>query len=366
MIRARRTHPAAAVVIALGLAGAGEAIAATEQRLVEMQRPTPVAAHGDVVAVSTYDPATDRYQLAVVRGGQAVALPIAPRAVPFDVDAGPAEDGGVVLAYSRCATEPANRGPGEGLLPDWSTGRGCDVYRYDISTGRESRISGASTGGASEYLPSIWRDEVAFARVYERREGARGRYPYLYARPLGADGPTSRRQPGGARGRNGFENGPVDLDLYGRRVAFVWASFPRPDASIQQGVRSGFDDELRLDTVGGGHRRVDTVGGDSVNKSVDYQSVSMERGRVFYLQECFGDCADERSRREHRHRISTDERSTAVLPAATVRVPERHYVSAVRNEDSTLAVRGPIRVDPSRPSAPEWELVELDGLRFDD
>lgn len=79
-----------------------------------------------------------------------------------------------------------------GPYPAWTTGRGCDIFRFDFDADNEMRIPGASTNDSSEVLPSIWRDRIAFARVYEERSGDRGVYPYLYTRPL--DGGSSVRK----------------------------------------------------------------------------------------------------------------------------------------------------------------------------
>jgi hypothetical protein len=92
----------------------------------------------------------------------------------------------------------------------------------------ETLLEGPSTAATTEVLPSIWRGEVAFVRVYHRREGRRGRLPYLYVRTLDDDA-TSRRQPGGARGSSGVP-GPMALDLAGSRLAFTWIP-PRGSAA---------------------------------------------------------------------------------------------------------------------------------------
>lgn len=192
-----------------------------------------------------------RYFLTAYRDGQRTRLPVAPRDVPFDVDLGPDRDGGIVAAYSRCEQDPGQGGTPSTVVslpqPAHTAGRGCDLYRFDFATGRESKIAGASTDQASEVLPSIWKDRIAFARVYERRPGDRGTYPYLYTRPLN-DG-SSQRQPGGNRGTRGLP-GPTSLDLYGRHLSFVWNY---ATAEPQSGDVAGTS-EVRLDTVDGGHR----------------------------------------------------------------------------------------------------------------
>jgi hypothetical protein len=168
---------------------------------------------------------------------------VRPRSVPFDADLGPDVNGETVAAYSRCAREPRPRAPRIGnviaQMPDWSRGRGCDLYRFDFATGRETRIATANSPGASEFLPSVWKARVAFARVYERKRGLKGERAYLYTRPI-AGAARSRRLIAGSRSDLRFctavrprrctlivEPGPTALDLFGRRLAFGWDSGAR-------------------------------------------------------------------------------------------------------------------------------------------
>lgn len=236
------------------------------------------------------DGAGPDYALYAMRHGQVERLPIETRQTPFDVDLGPSSEGGVVAAYSRCGSEPVSfEGPNlsQDVLyaslpyPPWTTGRGCDIYRYDFATGNESRLRGASTNQASEMLPSIWKDEVAFARVYERRDGKRGTYPYLYVRPLTeAESATSKRQPGGSRGAEGLP-GPTRLDLYGRRLGFVWNSLLPTD---EKGHRPRQRSVLRLDTVDGGHQVLShaTSGSRTQPGVASFLGPQGSDGRIYY------------------------------------------------------------------------------------
>lgn len=251
-----------------------------------------VSQFGGVTAWSEQEsggrPGLDRYYLTVAEKGIRRRLPVPPRlGVAFDVDLGPAADGSVVAVYSRCSSEPdvitVRDKVGDrvftGPYPAWTAGRGCDLYRFDFKTNQESKIRGASTSQASEMLPSIWRDHIAFARVYEKRSGSRGRYPYLYTRTMG-DGARSTQQPGGSRGENGLP-GPVALDLYGKRLAFSWGYSTAPAKS---GKVSGAT-ELRLDTIGGDHALLGKSAFDSIGGSAEeaaYLSPTGSRGRIVY------------------------------------------------------------------------------------
>lgn len=240
--------------------------------------PSSVDAYRDVVVWSEReDPpgaAAPSYHLVALIDGSARRLPVAPRSVPFDVNLGPGADWRTVAVYSRCAQEPD---PPDALgdapsapSPAYTSGRGCDLYRFDFDTARERKIGGASTDQASEVLPSIWRDRIAFARVYEQRSGKRGVLPYLYTRAL--DGGPSEREPGGARGRTGLP-GPTSLDLYGRRLAFVW--------NHRTGETGGVT-ELRLDTVDGGRRVLSSARHDGKESYATFLSPQGVHGRIVY------------------------------------------------------------------------------------
>ena len=190
--------------------------------------------------------------IAEVDGGQPAALPVAPFRDVGDVDLGPDGNGGVVAAYSRCQGQETAPGGRKvlSLYPVWALRRGCDLYRFDFSTMKETKIAGASTSQASEFLPTIWKDQIAFARVYEKRSGERGLLPYIYVRNLDGTG-GSRRQPGGSRGTMGLP-GPSRMDLYGKRLSFVWNHQTNPIGKVPSSGKT----ELRLDTVGHSHRVV--------------------------------------------------------------------------------------------------------------
>lgn len=201
---------------------------AAEPRVISHEADGSVlSAYGGVVAWSSFDPQTRRYALRLLIDGQVRTPALKTRGVPFDVDLGPDRSGNVVAVYSRCRQEPQALQPNG--LPGGDDGRGCDLYKLDPRSGVERRLAGSSSA-ASEYFPTIWRDQVAFARVYERRRGLRGVLPYLYVRDQ-TPGSRSQRRPGGTRGyyeppwaggRYEGGPGPVSLDLRGRRLSFAW------------------------------------------------------------------------------------------------------------------------------------------------
>jgi hypothetical protein len=279
--------------------------------LAKVARPTPVATWTDrrpvtFTAWSEFDPATNGYRLMVrhVHLNQTEPVPIAPRVVPFDVDLGPGRGGAVVATYSRCAREPTLQG-GAAVLPLWASGRGCDLYQFDFTTGAETKLPEANSGRASEFLPSIWHGRVAFARVYEQRQGRRGIYPYLYSRRLDGKG-RSERQPGGARGDTGLP-GPTALDLYGRRLTFAWT---RSTGGLQPG-----HSEIRLNTLGGKHAVVDSQRAGLASRIL--VSPGVVKGRIYWAQQVLDPDALPRSEPEafyRRYRISSGRTEEARVP----------------------------------------------------
>ena len=149
-----------------------------------------------------------------------------PRPCPSTPTSAPAR-----TATSSPSTRAATREPrwdpvDEDAPPNYSLGRGCDLYELDLTTERERRLPASSTT-ADEVLPAVWKDGLAFARVYSSRE-----HPALLTARAAR---RSRRMPGGPA--NGRPNG---LDLYGRRLAFGW-EYP--------GRYDGPASDLRMDDV---------------------------------------------------------------------------------------------------------------------
>lgn len=269
------------LVVASLLALAVLAPRAAADDVVRLDRPAPIAAYAGWLAWSARA-ADGRFRLTLRDPRGAVTTPaVASRGTSFDVDLGPGPDG-VVAAYSRCRKEVATSGS---FLPaDYDEGSGCDAYLLDVATGAEQRLPGTSAPAADETWPTVWRDRVAFVRSYDRAPTR----PYLYVRSLA--GGVSTRQPGGARRVCGSSRGrpactdqrvsrPYALDLVGKALVFGWAS---------AGRNEGLDTEIRLDIIGGGHRRIARQpGGGLTGHALGWPDVVA--GRVFFSAACFGD-----------------------------------------------------------------------------
>jgi len=271
------------------------AVARADFTVASVQRPTPVSGYQGRLVWSQFDPAIAGYRLfeahASPNGQVTTQLPVAPRSVPFDADVGPGADGAPTVVYSRCATEPRL---GADQLPLWASGRGCDVYRLALGATAESRVAGVSTGDASEFLPSIWRNRVAFGRVYEQRAGTRGIYPYVYVRGSG----SSERQAGGLRGETGLP-GPTSLDLAGIRLALTWG------ATVNGDYRS----DARLDNTTGTHMLLEFTTGQGRGERV--VNAFAFAGRVWWAHE-----TDTGPQHEYRRwRIATEKLERAPIPA---------------------------------------------------
>lgn len=289
------------VLALLAVAAAPGVASAQEQRTT---RPTPVAAHGAVVAWSAAE--GTRFRLVTrTGGGPVVVAPILPRSVPFDVDLGPSADGtGVDAVFSRCRREAAGVG---GFLPhDYDEGSVCDLFRLDLDTGRERRIVSTAAPGADETWPTIWRGTVAFSRTYGRRPDL----PYVYVqRP----GQRSVRLPGGPRNvcsggscTDRSRNRPYALELRGERLAFGWAFAGRGE---------GLTTELRLDSTRrrGPHARLARAeGGGLTGHAIGWPAFDGADG-LYASEACFGEqsgCAPELRRVD----LATGETTTARAP----------------------------------------------------
>jgi hypothetical protein len=231
--------------------------------------PTPIAAYQGRLMWSQPN-GSGGYQLVQRIGdGPVQVLPIAPRGVPFDVDLGPTSSGGVYAVYSRCHIDPTWD---QVQMPAYEQGKGCDVYKLDLATNTEVRYTKVNASDGSEYWPSYWKGKLAFARAYDKDPGD----PYLYVKTISSSAP-SERLPGGSRGTK--TSTPLEVELYGTRVGFAWR---------YQGSMMSPAYDLRVDTIGDDHVRLDSTPGGGLG-SVVLGWPSFENGRVYWVRGCAGD-----------------------------------------------------------------------------
>ncbi len=73
----------------------------------------------------------------------------------------------------------------------------------------------------------------------------------------------------------------TQLDLYGTRLGFTWTYLAGGE---------GLDSEIRLDTIGAGHRRVAHQNGGGLTQ-VQLGWPAFDSGSLYYSISCFGDRA---------------------------------------------------------------------------
>jgi hypothetical protein len=213
---------------------------------------TPIDAYRGRVVWS--ERSSSGFQLVEYRNGKVGALPIAPAAIPFEVDLAPDRNGRVVAVYARCARAPVYEPHSEGPL-------GCDLYRYDFERGRETPIRGANSN-SDELAPAIWRGRIAFIR-----NAPAGRQAYW--RHLSGRGPNHRL---GRAPPSWDPATPSDIDLRGVRAAIFW--FGPFGAG-----------EVRVVRFGGATRTVAKLAGAAVANTYTYNAfgISLAPGFVYWM-----------------------------------------------------------------------------------
>jgi hypothetical protein len=187
---------AAALLLGAGTASADTTLASG------LPADVKVSMRGDAIAWSA--PAgAGRWKLVIARHGVAADASVPTARMPFDVDLGDDGHGHLIATYSRCGRPPF------GL----ERPRGCDVYRYDVTAGRERRVPGLGIGSSSDYLPTAASGRIAFARSIA------GGPARLYVRSL-AGGPLRRLH--GGLSNTDDRTGPRGLDLGRRGLAIAW------------------------------------------------------------------------------------------------------------------------------------------------
>lgn len=233
---------------------------------------TSISAYGDAAIWSSSK--GGEYRLRIYAGGATKTMHVASRTIPFDADLGRDAGGRIVAVYSRCATEQSS----------FFSATGCDVYKLDLATGKERKVRGVSTKSASEYLPTIDGDRIAFVRRYERRPGIRGAIPHL--KLYNARTKKTKALPGGTNSFYKFdtagvldyggESGPRTLDLGRRGLVIGWEYEPQqcPDDFVSRGS------EIWLVSLTG--ERTSVTAGVCGDPAINF-SPAISGGEVIYL-----------------------------------------------------------------------------------
>ncbi len=256
---------------------------ATVERLAKQ---ATVAAYGQTVVWSRFDTSTATYRLVAADVAQpdapARVLPVAPRKIAFDVDVGPGPDKEPLAVYSRCRVEPDGDYYGQKLWPN--NAGGCDIYAYDFARDTERKLTNLSSPTADEYLPSIWKGTVAFARSYgtynDRQWGdpRLWRTPWLYTHSLEGRERSRRQSQGSTRGIEHISM--TGLDLYGRRLALT-RRFAGP--------YDGGTNQMRVTTLESGSRLVAQRRSGLTQRIL--RSPQFHAGRVGWAEQCAADAS---------------------------------------------------------------------------
>ena len=247
-------------------AGATPATAQTgEERLVDLDRATPVREYDGRLLFSRWDGSA--YRLATLHEGQMRDLPVPPQSEPFDADAGPDSAGNPSAVVSLCDAT-------------------CDLFVLGFDEGDELRaVRNANTTGKDETDPSIWKGRLVFAREYGTRV-----IPYTKRLEAPRSRPSDRlaRLP---EERCGASTPPecrpiedpelVQMELFGERVAQSWRYQPEGFGGFRQ-------NEIRLTDIDRTNTRqlaymTTGIGGQT------YLGPSFARGRVAFNRVCQGD-----------------------------------------------------------------------------
>jgi hypothetical protein len=211
-------RPVGTMAIVASALALGTSVARADEQVIG---PAPgasgISAYGGWVVWSERDTVTSMWRLMRWHAGQIARLPVPPRSVPFDADAGPDAAGRPVVVYSRCSHDPRDT---YYAAADWSEASGCDIYELRLGTQPPRRLNAVSTRSASETTPSIWGNTVVFARLRPSEQTARlllYRFTNRNTRRLrGGTTPTHSA----FRGRRAASINQIDLGP--RAAAFVW------------------------------------------------------------------------------------------------------------------------------------------------
>lgn len=196
------------LIVAALLAVSAPASAANASSLVDLapvaSADAPVTAYGGWVVWSEKGP-DGRWRLVTFHDGVKQDLAaVAPRAVPFDVDAGPGASGRPEVSFSRCENE--------------TRARGCRLRTVSLTSGGEAGLAVPGRGSASFTLPSRWGERVVFQRQTRGEAVAEILLYDLRTRR------TKRLHHGPVPDGTGATAQATAIDLGRRTVAYSWIS----------------------------------------------------------------------------------------------------------------------------------------------
>ena len=281
----RRSRLTLLAVAALAAATATTTAGAqgTGERLVPLDRSTPVREYDGHLLFSRWDGAA--FRLSTYVRGTVRDLPVRARSAPFDADVGPDSSGKPSAVVSLCDAT-------------------CDLFVLGFEEGDQLRpVRNANTSDRDETDPSVWRGRLTFAREY----GAQI-VPYTKRLVAPRSRPSSRLaslpdercgtvDPPDCRP---IENADlVQMELWGDRIGQSWTYQPDDFPGFRQ-------NEIRLTDV----ERTDTRQVAAMTSGLGGQTFlgpSFADGRLGFFRACQGDpggCSTQSSG-AIRYRIST-------------------------------------------------------------
>jgi hypothetical protein len=322
------------------------ATANADRVLTVVERPTPIRAWGGVGAFSVYDSIAGVYRLAIAGpAGPPALAAVAPRTVPFDADVGPDLAMRATIVYSRCERE--------------RTRLDCDIYRYSVEDGVESKIAGTDSDAASEFAPSIWRGQVAFVRSIDARPTAAQR---IYVRSLAAPRARPSRRlsliaPDKRCAARAICGAAVEeIELYGKRLAANVTYGTGPFGGIC-GLK-----EIQVQTIGRRARRLASqicgLSGQS------YVGPSFVGGSLYWARYCGGDPAGCTPSNAGAYRYGLRTRAYA-LAGFERDLSGFSYLGKGQALEVRVTVNGSGACgNPPIDAAGDCEIARVDGLRF--
>lgn len=269
----RRAWVLAVLAGAFATAAVERAMAVEVTTVAALERLSPVSVWEDTVVWSAYDSGIEAYRLTASHDGTVTTLAVEPLPIPFDADVGPNSSGDAAIVYSRC--EDPDRYERERA--------DCDLFIYSLRAGEERPIRNANSD-ASEFEPTLWRGEVAWARAHDGKSSR----PFVYRRPLVA--PRNRRSerlPGvptrncdqdlaGSNDCVTSDRRVEDLELYGRWLAL------RAEYSYEETYFNSPITELRLSDLRGGETEGVDLAADFGYDSAGFSVAALAGGHLMW------------------------------------------------------------------------------------
>lgn len=217
------------LALVAGLLAATAAVASAshvqDPHVRTLERATPLAADGDRLLLSAFDPAIHAFRLVLREGDAECILPVQPTQEPLEADLGTNSSGdpAAILSLYVGAQESGTRG-------------GRDLFVLTLGSGDVRPVRNANTD-LDERVPTIDGGRIAFSRVYDD-----GEQPVVYTKRLVAPreqpstrlpGVPARQEVSGGSSSATAERRVAELELVDGRLGQI-ATFAVEGARTNQ------------------------------------------------------------------------------------------------------------------------------------